>query len=605
MNEEKWSIWYYIRSYKFNSIFIKTFLLVVLPTLLPLILISVSIYNYNSANIREQIKTANINSLSKIKNMVDMVALESERISSRFVSDSDIQILLSNPFKNSDYYTYDKFQDLNKILSIITTTNDVINSVYVYFEESKFVLATDGYSMELEHFPDSDWIESYKSFKTSKSSWFEPRAVNMPFGYKTQYYLSNFRSLSYYNLNGAVIVNIDLQKLKNIIDNVNDSKQHNLLIIKEDGTILYNKDTSIISKNIKEIESLKRLSLEAEKSYLEDNIEGIDGLDQLITILDSDYNKWRYIFITPANQYSQRTEEFKRFMFFSIGVSLILALCIAFFISIRVFQPIKNMLSLLDTPQEWEGILKIDDEKNLNEFKYLAKGFLKSLDRTRKMEEAMAERLALLRKAQSVALQAQINPHFLYNTLETANWKAMGLTGGENEVSDMLASLSQLLRLSLETENSLVTILKEIEHAKLYVDIQKIRYRDKFEVLWNIDADILNYKIVKLSIQPLIENAIYHGIKPKKEKGTISISGTVCGEGIIIKIMDDGVGLLDENVQVLNMDMKDEYIKEDLHIGMKNVNQRLKLIFGDEYGLSVESELKKYTLVKIHIPKVE
>lgn len=602
MNRDKWGIWHYIRSYKFNSIFIKTFLLVILPTVLPLILISISIYNYNSANLREEIKAANVNSLAKIKNMVDKVALESDRISSRFASDSDIQILLTQPSIGNNYYTYEKFQNLDRMLRIIPTTNDVINSVYVFFEQSQFVFDTNGNSMDFQNFPDRAWIYSYSTFKNTVNSWFAPRAVVNPFRNTTQHYLSNFRPVSSYNSKGVVIINIDIQKLKNIIDNVNDSKQHNLLVVKDGGMILYNTDTSIIGKNIKEIETLNKLYSELEDSYFTDDV---DEVSQIVTVLNSDYNKWKYILITPASQYSERTEDFRKFMFFSVQVSLILAVGIAFFISIRVFQPIKNMLSLIDTPQEWEGIIKIGDEKNFNEFKYLAKGILKSTDRTRQMEEAMAERLALLRKAQSVALQAQINPHFLYNTMETINWKAMALTGGENEVSKMLSLLSQLLRLSLETENNMVKIETEIEHSKLYVEIQKIRYRDKFNVSWNIDNSLLNLKTVKLSIQPLIENAIYHGIKPKKDTGNITITGSIFVNHTEILILDDGVGMAKEQVEALNESMKDNYIKEDVHIGMKNVNQRIKLVFGEDYGLSIESELGEYTLVRIYMPIVE
>lgn len=603
MKKDKWNIWHYIRSYKFNSIFIKTFFLILLPTIFPLILISTSIYNYNTSNIREQIKETNVNSLAKIRNMVDMMALESDKISSRLASDSDIQLLLSyKAIDPREFYTYEKFRDLYKVMSIITTTNDIINSVYVYFEESKFVFATDGFSMDLEHFPDKDWLPKYDALKKKVIRWTEPRIVNRAVQANTQHFISNFNPITNYNYDGVIVVNIDLQKLKKIVDNVNDTKQNNILIVDETGNILYNTDVSIINKNINEIGSFQALSLNKSESYF---IKDVDGISKIVTVLESEYNSWKYIFMTPVSQYSQRTEDFKEFMFFSLFASLLISLIVAFLISIKVFQPIKNIISLIDRPQEWKGMLEIDDERNFNEFKYVAKGIFKSLDKTREMEEALMERLNVLRKAQSVALQAQINPHFLYNTMETINWKAMALTGGENEVSEMLSSLSWLLRLSLETENNLVTIDKEIQHAKLYLDIQKIRYKDKFEVHWDIDKAILDYKIVKLSIQPLIENSIYHGIKPKKEKGTIFISGYAYEGYIIIQIKDDGIGLPQEEVELLNTEMRKDYIKEDTHIGIMNVNQRIKLLFGEEYGLIVQSEYKKFTAVKIIIPMVE
>lgn len=594
------SIWQYIKSYKFNSILIKNFMLIILPTVIPLMIISIVIFNYNYATISEEIKSTNMNTLSKVKNTCDMIATESDLMSAKIAADSDISILLSyDQIIPSDLY--EKFNNLYKIMGFITSTNNVLDSVYIYFENSSFVFATNGFSMDMEHFTDKEWLTKYNSLRSLSKFWVESRRVKDLFTGKTLTLISSFREISNYGQSGAVIVNIDTEKLKDIIDNEKNSNR-NLLIVDKSGTILYNTDNLLISKNISEVKKFKDISFEKTQSYFDDD-EG--GNQQIISVLNSEYNDWSYISITPASNYAQRTREFKQFMFIAVGLSIFIAIAIAFVISVRIYQPVKSMVSLFKSRNDWEGPVKADDEKSFNEFKYLTNNILNSFDKTKKMEDVLEERLLLLRKSQSIALQAQINPHFLYNTLETINWKSMGLTGGENEVSDMISNLSKLLRLSLETENNIVTIEMEIQHAKYYLDIQKTRYKDKFDIIWDIDPYIYKYKIVKLILQPLVENAIYHGIKPKDGKGVITIQGKEFESCIEIVVLDDGVGMRYEDVEALNAHLKEEYIRENSHIGLINVNLRLKLIFGEEYGISVESEYEKFCRIVLRIPKIE
>ena len=602
MKEKGTGIWYYIKSYKFSCILIRNFLLIILPTVIPLVIISAAIFNYNNANIGEEIKATNMSTLAKIKNTGDMMAMESDLFSAKVASDDDITILMSyGQIVPSEIY--ETFNDLYKIIDFISITDDFIASVYIYFENSQFVFSSDGSSMDLNHFYDKSWLNDYNTLKLQKKYWVEARAVDDIFYNTKNRYISSFRTISNYNQNGVVIVNLDTEKMKSVIDNVDDDKnQHNLVIVGKGGTILYNTDSSLISKNISMVKNLKNISYSRIHSYF---VRDEAGNQQIVSVLKSGYNDWSYLSISPVSQYSVLTRGFKQFMFIAVTICFLIAVTIAFLISVKIYQPIKNMVSLFKSRSEWEGMLIEDDEKGFNEFKFLTKNILNSFDKTKEMKDVLEERFLLLRKAQSIALQAQINPHFLYNTLETLNWKAMGLTGGENEVSVMIDFLSKLLRLSLETENNIVNIETEIEHVKYYLNIQKLRYKEKFNIIWDMDRNIYEYKIVKLTLQPLVENAIYHGLKPKSGNGMITIRGRESDDHIEIELTDDGVGMSCEDVIALNASMKDEYIKGNFHIGMRNVNQRIKLVFGEQYGITVESERDKYTKIKLMIPKMK
>ena len=203
------------------------------------------------------------------------------------------------------------------------------------------------------------------------------------------------------------------------------------------------------------------------------------------------------------------------------------------------------------------------------------------------------------------ALHYQINPHFINNTLGSINMYAISLLGKKNDISEMVRALSTMLRISLENTDTIISLKDELKHAELYLSIEMRRFPDKFDVIWNMGEDIMECKIVKIVLQPLIENAIYHGIKNLTDKGTIVIEGKKLDELLLISVSDDGLGMQKEEVQRLNDAFRNEAIKESRHIGLVNVNQRLGLYFGDEYGVKVYSEEMVGTKVTIKIPYIK
>ncbi|WP_048717165.1 sensor histidine kinase [Bacillus sp. 522_BSPC] len=204
------------------------------------------------------------------------------------------------------------------------------------------------------------------------------------------------------------------------------------------------------------------------------------------------------------------------------------------------------------------------------------------------------------KEAEFHALQAQINPHFLYNTLDSINWLA--LKQKQYQISEMISSLGDFFRLSLNKGKDNISIQNELDHVMAYIQVQKIRYRDKFEVIVEVDEAIYPYYIPKLLLQPVVENALYHGIKVNSDKGTIMITGQFFDEGICFNITDDGKGMEKELVEKLNRSLNGENLIP--LYGLKNVHNRLKLQFGPSYGVDISSEFNKYTTVSIKVPKL-
>ena len=208
------------------------------------------------------------------------------------------------------------------------------------------------------------------------------------------------------------------------------------------------------------------------------------------------------------------------------------------------------------------------------------------------------------RKAELKALQAQINPHFLYNTLNAITWQAADQ--GMDDVSLMASSLGRFFRLSLSKGAEIISLSDEVEHVRSYLNIQSIRYQDKLRYEIDIPEGLLEYKVLKLILQPLVENAIYHGIKEKKCGGLIRITaeegrcedeGTVC-----LMVWDDGVGIPEDKLTIMNQNLKNGVSGTSESYGICNVNERIRLYYGSSFGLAYESEAGSFTKAILKIP---
>ena len=200
-------------------------------------------------------------------------------------------------------------------------------------------------------------------------------------------------------------------------------------------------------------------------------------------------------------------------------------------------------------------------------------------------------------------LQEQINPHFLYNTLDTIVWLIEG--NQEEEAVEMVVALSDFFRLVLSKGRELISLKEEKEHISSYLEIQAVRYRDILEYDIRIDPLLYDYQILKLTLQPLVENALYHGIKYKRAKGHIHITGKKEGENLRLTVSDNGVGMDPEDLQQLREDMERPCKEADKGFGLANVNERIHIHFGPEYGMKIQSEKGKGTRVELTIPAIK
>lgn len=279
-------------------------------------------------------------------------------------------------------------------------------------------------------------------------------------------------------------------------------------------------------------------------------------------------------------------------------IVMVFAIIILFLLSKKLTKPVRSLVNAMSTFEKNAVDFKYSPVRGASEFNKLSSSFEHMVIQIQELMEKVKNEEIALRKTELKALQAQINPHFLYNTLDSIQWMCE-----EEKTEDaitMVGALAQLFRISISKGYELIPIEKEIQHAKNYLVIQSYRYKDQFTYHFDIDEEVLPYLCNKITIQPIIENALYHGISRMVDEGEIFIAVHKVGDDIIMKIKDNGVGMSEEQVEnILKKERTDSK-----GIGVKNVNDRIKIYFGDDYGIVVQSELDVGTTITIKIPAV-
>jgi two-component system, sensor histidine kinase YesM len=240
---------------------------------------------------------------------------------------------------------------------------------------------------------------------------------------------------------------------------------------------------------------------------------------------------------------------------------------------------------------------------NADEITELGMSFNIMIGKIRELLDSKIKEQENLKKAELRALQAQINPHFLYNTLDTIVW--MAESKKTDQVIEIVTALSSFFRISLSKGKDWITIGEEIERTRSYLTIQKMRYRDIMDYEIKVDEGVLDYTILKLILQPLVENALYHGVKNKRQGGTIIVRAKRKDENeILLEVEDNGIGFTPEKLAMIQEELNDDSgeIKLESGFGIGNVNKRIKLYYGKQYGLSIKSEHYAGTRVTLVIP---
>ena len=586
MNKIK-NIWFNIRHFKFNSIFLRTFLFITALTVIPFIVLSIMFYSNTLKNIREEITLENSYIFDNSVNIIDRTLMEVDTLTSSLASNESTQLYTINNVST------DSFKTISRLAKTLPIIYRYIDSIYIYSEPTDTVIM-DNNSIPLSDLSDTDWISAYRAVTSPKGT-IIPRSKNNVYPQLITIikpiYVADEKK-------GAIIMNINAQSIYNSMLYQQYKDGRLFFLVNADNKIIISSELSYFNTYPDNI-GLNTLTIE---SNPKNSVYEINDKNYVVLSGDSAISDYKYISAYPLELYKHKLSTMKLQIIGILLLLMIIIFILAYVASVRSYSPLNEIISFLDNSQPPADSIEEEDK---NELMYIINSIQTHINDKTKMAEILEERMKLLRKSQYDMLQTQINPHFLYNTLETINWMAYNMSNSENPVSKSLINLASFFRNTL-TSGYFVSIENEIKYTKEYVNILALRYGDLFDIEWDIDESILSYTIIKICLQPIIENAVYHGIKQKNDKGLIKIKGLCNDNNIILIVSDDGIGIEKDALDELNKTLSEtSFTNEKSHIGLSNVNQRIKIIFGDSYGIHVESTVGVGTDVYVTIPKKE
>ena len=327
-------------------------------------------------------------------------------------------------------------------------------------------------------------------------------------------------------------------------------------------------------------------------------LTGTGSNGKLYSISRSDKTGWTVVDCTNVRELLSKSRQAQSIYVLMAVLLVIVSLLFSRFMARSITLPIQKLRDSMEKVQEGDFSISDVVVDSDNEIGSLTKSFDVMTHRIQELMEQNVYEQEQKRKSELKALQSQINPHFLYNTLDSIIWMAEGKKN--EEVVLMTASLARLLRQSISNEDEVVPIANEVEYARGYLTIQKMRYKDKLEFQIDVDPSILHIPLIKLVLQPIIENAIYHGLKYKESKGLLIIKGFMKDGNAVLQVIDDGVGMDEETLAHIYDRHKVNYHSNG--VGVYNVQKRLKLYYGDDYGITYESKKGEGTTATITIP---
>ncbi len=341
-----------------------------------------------------------------------------------------------------------------------------------------------------------------------------------------------------------------------------------------------------------------------EGNKYEDSIEIWENDVQIVTaLLRETIFQYIYYEIRDIQQSHEEYQNFFmgviRFSIIAFAVILILTVLLSYYIPLSITHPIRKLSEVTD--QVAKGDLTVrSDIRSGAEVGMLSDSLNTMIDKINELLEQVKKEQIRLRKAEFELLQAQINPHFLYNTLDTIVWLAEA--GDQKKVVSMVGSLSDFFRTSLNQGKDIISVKEELQHVRSYLEIQQVRYQDILEYEIRVPEELNRYLIPKITIQPLVENALYHGIKNKRGAGKIVISGKREENHFSILIEDNGIGITKERLLQVREGIENKIPTGHDIYGLYNVNERIRLNFGEKYGIFIESRYGDGTVVSIVLP---
>ncbi len=525
-----------------------------------------------SINTQQIIEQVDLNLIHYLKNMMEISDLINFKI---YINQNDMNSRFSEQLN-----AFLKTRSDIVSLAIFSNNGDLIAGAPLsYLKSNAGVVEQYWYKIAMEK-PNSLFFST-------------PHVQNL-FKGQHNWVVSLSRNITFYRMeegiHGVLLVDMNFKAIDDLCGKVSLGKKGYIYIIDQYGSIIYHPQQQLIYAGLKE-EKTSSVLQHSDGSFIDNSYTD----KKLITIKTVDYTGWKIVGVSNLDEIVTSKSAIGNFVLLVLFFGILFVASVSAFISSKISQPIKRLEKSMRLVEQGNFDINVD-VKGEDEVVQLSKSFNLMVSRIRVLRDQIVEEQEAKRKSELDALQAQINPHFLYNTLDSIVW--MAENGKSRGVITMVTALARLFRISISKGENFITIQEELEHAKNYLIIQDIRYKNKFKYRIEAQAEILGYKTLKLILQPIIENSIYHGIEYMVDEGLIDITVSQIDDRVLLKVSDNGLGM---SPKILENLLSTEPSSTS-GVGIKNVNERIQLSFGKKYGIQVESELESGTTVSIWLP---
>ena len=394
---------------------------------------------------------------------------------------------------------------------------------------------------------------------------------------------------------GVLLVDMNYSGIEQLFKNVNLGGSGYVYLVDSAGEIIYHPRQQLLYSNL--LSENNRAAVSYDDGS---HVETFDGQERIVTIKTVGYTGWKIVGVTPMQDAVSDSYAIRTFAVFIILFTIFLMIFINLFISSRIANPIKRLERSVKGLEggNWDTEIAVGGSY---EVAHLGKTIRTMVAQMRSLMDDIVAEQESKRKSEFDALQSQINPHFLYNTLDSIVWMI------ENErypeAVTMVTALARLFRISLSKGKTIISVSDELEHARNYLTIQTMRYKNKFTVSVDAQPETLGLSTIKLIIQPLLENAIYHGMEFADGDGEICVRAYLADDDLIIDVEDNGCGIPADVCATLLTD-ETRVRSKGSGIGLRNVHQRIRLYYGEPYGLTIISEPDVGTTIRVRLPQL-
>lgn len=562
-----------------------------------ILLIGSTSYYMTKKTVELRVSESTVETLKQIDKNMNMVLGNAGDLSLYVISDPNIRNFCK--MKPEQLFQYqDTLVNLNESYANLTNTKAYILSINVYGDQG-LNFETAGYSYVNDK--EKLGLKQYEDNIPQNGNYILTPTYNRNYTILgSKYVISLYRQLNDINYLsrrlGIIRLDLDEREINKTYKDIKLGNTGYVFITNKNGDILSHSDVSMLSKNIRNSEPFNQaFTSGTDVGYYRKTYQNTDAL---ITYYTSSNQNMMYISIVPFKELAKELDTSLAITFFLSLLVCAIAFFILTIITGKMTKPIKIMTKLMKKVEGGDLDVVLNTDRK-DEIGILGKSFNSMTARLKTLINEVYLIQISKKEAELKALQAQIDPHFLYNTLDVIYWTSR--LEKAPKTGELVDALSKLFKLGLNKGKEITTVKNEVDHIKSYLLIQKYRYDEAPNFIIDIDPELYEYSTIKLILQPFVENALLHGFATSDRKAEIKILGMDMGENIQFEIIDNGVGMDEDRIN----EIYDPEFEGRKGFGVYNVDQRIKLYFGEKYGIAIHSKKDEGTRVVITIPKTK